>query len=488
MSLLKKVDKSEKKKVEEPVTGSPRKQPSNLSFLDYVVVSDTLSGLDAGDKRAEHDPDDDATLTEIVKKKKVLENKKKELHEQAAAALAAKKSKLQKEATTAPSDSEVDLGVFSAKPSNLLEKIYAASGSREDNVEVEQVGEGGAAGAGSGDGRGGCVDTEGGASGTHHRPEYERVHGGSWDTHNPTCADLPHTPRCNLTQGSRMTDLNNCCGFFSLSPLAERLIRKRRSRMDLLDDHIHARVNFYATSQEVAREWQLMGEDTLEFEAAKKALAEEREKLIAEKKGLAWRKEWEIACERTNRELQTQCDTIVRLSGEKTRIREEAEQEHAVHQKREQEYIQRIANLEKFAAEKVAESKAFEILAEEVTANCKGLLAPAVPLVIFLVFELGQDAYNSGQKDGYGEGRVVVASNGKDYHFELYKHDCTAAYTAKHQEYEFIEFGTVKAVEKLCRRTNAIEVLKKALCDQGTEGGVQVLVVRIDHFRLSSRV
>ncbi|KAJ0604893.1 hypothetical protein HanHA300_Chr02g0056821 [Helianthus annuus] len=93
----KKVDKSEKKKVEEPVTGAPRKQPSNFSFLDYVVVSDTLSGLDAGDKRVERDPDDDATLTEIMKKKKVLEDKKKELDEQAAAALAAKKSKLQKE-------------------------------------------------------------------------------------------------------------------------------------------------------------------------------------------------------------------------------------------------------------------------------------------------------------------------------------------------------------------------------------------------------
>ncbi|MFS7935154.1 hypothetical protein Hanom_Chr05g00400121 [Helianthus anomalus] len=501
----KKVDKSEKKKVEEPVTGSPRKQPSNLSSLDYVVVSDTLSSLDAGDKRAEHDPDDDATLTEIVKKTKVLENKKKELDEQAAAALAAKKSKLQKEATTAPSESEVDLAVLSAKPGNLLEKIYAASGSRaglkpgkgtrkvdistitpptslpsrtfdmspshadpgekrkEDDVEVEKVGEGGAAGAGAGDGRGGGVDTEvesseatprhtiytkrvwssgeGGASGTHHRPEYERVQGGSWDTHNPTCADLPHTPRWNLTQGSRMTNLNNCSG-----------------RMDLLDDHIHARVNFYATSQDVAREWQLMGDDTLEFEAAKKALAEEREKINAEKKG------------------------------ETTRIREEAEKEHVVHQKREQEYIQCIAKLEKFAAEKVVESKAFGILAEEVTANCKGLLAREVPLVIFLMFELGQDAYNSGQKDGYGEGRVAAASNEKDYHFELYKHDCTAAYTAKHQEYEFIELGIVKAVEKLSRRSNAIEVLKKALGDQGTEGGVQVLVVRIDHFQLASRV
>ncbi|MFS7994115.1 hypothetical protein Hanom_Chr12g01102101 [Helianthus anomalus] len=62
--------KSEGKKAEEPVAKAPRKRLSNSSFLDYVVVSDTLSGLDAGDKRAERDPDDDVTLTEIVKRKK----------------------------------------------------------------------------------------------------------------------------------------------------------------------------------------------------------------------------------------------------------------------------------------------------------------------------------------------------------------------------------------------------------------------------------
>ncbi|KAJ0463669.1 hypothetical protein HanHA300_Chr14g0518301 [Helianthus annuus] len=128
--------------------------------------------------------------------------------------------------------------------------------------------------------------------------------------------------------------------------------------MDLLDDHIYAGVNFFATSQEIAREWQLMGEDTLDFEAAKKAFAKEREKFNAEKKGLSWRvvdaeqklaqekqfntnkqKEWEIACERTNKELQSQREAIVRLSGEKTKISDEAEQERAAHQKREQEYV-----------------------------------------------------------------------------------------------------------------------------------------------------
>ncbi|KAL9994828.1 hypothetical protein Hdeb2414_s0016g00487571 [Helianthus debilis subsp. tardiflorus] len=219
---------------------------------------------------------------------------------------------------------------------------------------------------------------EGGASRTRHGPEYEHVQGWSWDTHNPACANLPHAPRWNLTQGSRITDLGNCREFFSLSlPQAERLFQKRRNRMDLLDDHIHTGLNFFATSQEIAREWQLMGEDTLEFKAAKKALAEEREKFNAEKKGLSWRvadaedklakekkvsankqKEWEVACEQTNREMQTQRETIVRLSGEKTKISEEAEQERAAHQKRESEYLQRIAKLQQLVTEKSAKVRA----------------------------------------------------------------------------------------------------------------------------------
>ncbi|KAJ0469252.1 hypothetical protein HanIR_Chr14g0705911 [Helianthus annuus] len=116
---------------------------------------------------------------------------------------------------------------------------------KEDDVEVEKVREGGGDAGGVGDvgagagtsGGGGAVVQEsseatphhiiytkvirgsgqGGASGTHHSPEYEHAQGGFWDTHNPACADLPHAPRWNLTQGSRMTELTNCHEFFSLS-------------------------------------------------------------------------------------------------------------------------------------------------------------------------------------------------------------------------------------------------------------------------------
>ncbi|KAJ0590031.1 hypothetical protein HanRHA438_Chr04g0188881 [Helianthus annuus] len=257
-----------------------------------------------------------------MKKRKVLDDKKKELDDQAAAALAAKRTKLQKENPHAPSESETDMGVFSAKPGNLLEEIYVASGSRgvkagkgprkidiskitppasppsrtfnlspprddlgdkrkQDDVEVERVGEGGGAGGaidagGAGDGdRGKGVETEaessettphqtiytrrppssgggGVTSGVARSPEFENIRAGSWDTHNPACDDLPHAPRWKLTQGSRMNDHDNCREFFSLSlPPAERLFQKRHNQFDLLDDHIHVRVDFFATSQEI---------------------------------------------------------------------------------------------------------------------------------------------------------------------------------------------------------------------------------------------
>ncbi|KAM0036792.1 hypothetical protein Hdeb2414_s0014g00430541 [Helianthus debilis subsp. tardiflorus] len=102
----KKLDKSEgkEKKAEENVAETPR----------------------AGEKHSGPDPDDNATLTEMMKKK-ALEDKKRKLDEQAVAMLASKRAKLQKENPPAPSESEVDMNVFSVKRGNLLEEIYIAS-------------------------------------------------------------------------------------------------------------------------------------------------------------------------------------------------------------------------------------------------------------------------------------------------------------------------------------------------------------------------
>ncbi|XP_035845431.1 uncharacterized protein LOC110933087 [Helianthus annuus] len=399
-----------------------------------------------GEVRQGSDPDDKATLTEHMKKK-ALDDHKRHLDEQAAALLAAKKAKLQKDAPPAPSESEVDLGVFSGGRGNLLEKIFEASASRPGNlvsayvsvifhfvffancnfvaesktskkprpVDISQITpptsppsrtvgltpprddadvtvkggegfegifEGGDAAGGDVGGDAGGVDkgkgievemessettpqqtiytkrppVEGGAtSGFVRSPHFEQNPGDSWG--NPACDDLPHVPRWGLTQGSRMNDLQNCQEFFSLSlPPAERMFQKNRSRFALIDDHVTAGVNFFATSQEILREWRSMGEETMAFEEAKKAFAGEKEKFNTEQKGLQWRvteaerkfeeqkqlneqkqKDWESACARTNVEMQSQRDAIVRLSGEKTALAEEAHQARLAAEKKEKD-------------------------------------------------------------------------------------------------------------------------------------------------------
>ncbi|MFS7893991.1 hypothetical protein Hanom_Chr00s001272g01678281 [Helianthus anomalus] len=310
----------------------------------------------------------------------------------------------------------------------------------------------------------------GATSGVPRSPEFENIRAGSWDTHNPACAELPHA-----------------LVLFLVPPPAERLFQKKRNRFDLLEDHIHDGVNFFATSQEIVREWRLMGEDTLEFENAKKAFVEEREKFNAERQGFAM----EIGAANSTR---CYCEVV----GEKAKISDEVEQERVASQKREEEYLQRIAKLEKVAEEKVAECKASEFLAEEVSADCKWLLSRAVPLISECIvksheltnymFELGQAVYNSGRKDGYSEGRAAATNNEKDYHFDLYKEDCGAVYAAKRRDYEFVEFGIVKAVDKLSRRANAIEVLKKALGDEGHETGGAGTSHHIEEFRRARHV
>ncbi|MFS8035339.1 hypothetical protein Hanom_Chr17g01591881 [Helianthus anomalus] len=76
--------------VQDKSADTPRKRPSTLPILDYVVVSDTLSGLGAGEKPHGSDPDDCSTLTEMMNKK-ALEDKKRKLDEQAVALLASKR-------------------------------------------------------------------------------------------------------------------------------------------------------------------------------------------------------------------------------------------------------------------------------------------------------------------------------------------------------------------------------------------------------------
>ncbi|MFS7997728.1 hypothetical protein Hanom_Chr12g01145291 [Helianthus anomalus] len=179
--------------------------------------------------------------------------------------------------------------------------------------------------------------------------------------------------------------------------------------------------------------------------------------------------------------MQTARDQIIKLKGEKTKMGDEHEQECALYQKRENEYIQRITKLNKIAFEKATESATSEVLAEEATTDCKWLLARGVPLIAERIvksdelakymFELDEASYNCGRKERYAKGRAAAANNEKDYHFELYKEDCTAAYAAKRREYEFMEFGIVKVVGKLSRKADVGETLKKALGDEDVDAG-----------------
>ncbi|KAJ0845530.1 hypothetical protein HanRHA438_Chr15g0714741 [Helianthus annuus] len=169
-----KTDKPEKeeKRVEGKTFGTSSKRPSTLPFLDYVVVSDTFSGLGTGEKPRGSDPDDCATFTEHMKKKD-LEDRKRKLDEQAAALLAAKKVKLHKEAPPAPSESEIDMGLFSgvklgrpprrvnvskitpptSPPSRTIDLSpphYDRGKKKEGELTTERVGEGGGAVGGEG--------------------------------------------------------------------------------------------------------------------------------------------------------------------------------------------------------------------------------------------------------------------------------------------------------------------------------------------------
>ncbi|KAJ0800596.1 hypothetical protein HanPI659440_Chr03g0104931 [Helianthus annuus] len=312
-----------------------------------------------------------------------------------------------------------------------------------------------------------------------------------------------------------MNDLANCHDFFSMSlPPAERMFQKRRNRFDLLDDHVRAGVNFFASAQEIVRDWKSMGEETTEFEDAKRALAEEREKFNAEKKGLQWRvadaerkleeqkqlnlqkqKDWEVACERTNVEMQSQRDAVIRLSNEKKELAEEANKARLTAEKKEKEYVARIDKLElltqqkvsecetarRLLEEKTSECQASELLSEEASADCKWLLSRAVPLLVDRIlnstelatymFELGQAGYNSGRKFGYSEGKAAAMNKEKDYHFELFKEDCDGKYAAKREDFASLEFAIVKVAEKLARKGNGVALLKKALGDDGSEAG-----------------
>ncbi|KAJ0810325.1 hypothetical protein HanPI659440_Chr01g0025781 [Helianthus annuus] len=115
------------------------KHSSNLHYLNYVVVSDTLSGLDLGVKRtATEIEEDQATITQIMeKKRKLLSDTKHKLDTEAALDVSEEKRKLMGQPVgSAPSQSEVDLSVFRKKIANILDDLYEDSAGKEGSARV----------------------------------------------------------------------------------------------------------------------------------------------------------------------------------------------------------------------------------------------------------------------------------------------------------------------------------------------------------------
>ncbi|KAJ0735406.1 hypothetical protein HanPI659440_Chr11g0431811 [Helianthus annuus] len=99
------------------------KHYSHLRYLDYVVVSDTLSGLDVGVRLAPDEAEEDqVTITQILeKKRKILADAKRKLDTEATLNMSEKKRKLTGQPMgPAPSKSEVDLSVFKKKSGKFV--------------------------------------------------------------------------------------------------------------------------------------------------------------------------------------------------------------------------------------------------------------------------------------------------------------------------------------------------------------------------------
>ncbi|KAM0071157.1 hypothetical protein Hdeb2414_s0001g00021691 [Helianthus debilis subsp. tardiflorus] len=116
------------------------------------------------------------------------------------------------------------------------------------------------------------------------------------------------------------------------------------------------------------------------------------------------------------------------------------------------------------------------MVAAELGEECKSLINRGILLLVdFLMaseklakymFELGGVAYNRGRKDGYAEGKVVALERKANNYFELFKEDCAGHYRNKLKEFGVLEFGVLKAIEKLSRKGVVVDVLCTVL-----EGG-----------------
>ncbi|KAM0008162.1 hypothetical protein Hdeb2414_s0120g00802881 [Helianthus debilis subsp. tardiflorus] len=190
-------------------------------------------------------------------------------------------------------------------------------------------------------------------------------------------------------------------------------------------------------------------------------VADAEEKLTQEKQLNADRKkDWTTAHERSNRDLKTVRDKIVRVNNKRAKESKEFDLLSAAYKEKEAEALAAqksneearacVAALEKTIEEQQAQNKTLELLAWDLGDDCKWLLTRSVPLELAkYMFDLGGAAYDSGRKDGYSESKAAALARTKDDKFDLFKVDFAGNYTSKCQEFEFMEFGILKAIDKL---------------------------------------
>ncbi|KAF5785179.1 hypothetical protein HanXRQr2_Chr10g0425501 [Helianthus annuus] len=87
------------------------------------------------------------------------------------------------------------------------------------------------------------------------------------------------------------------------------------------------------------------------------------------------------------------------------------------------------------------------------------------------MFDLPETTYDNGKKDGFVKGKAFVLEERSDHEFELFKTDCGTRFRDKRKEFDHLEFGILKAIEKLSRKGVAVDVLRTVLGDENTDAG-----------------
>ncbi|KAM0071145.1 hypothetical protein Hdeb2414_s0001g00021551 [Helianthus debilis subsp. tardiflorus] len=140
-----------------------------------------------------------------------------------------------------------------------------------------------------------------------------------------------------------------------------------------------------------------------------------------------------------------------------------------------------VAVLEESAVKHKAHAEATDMMAHELGQDCKWLINHGTPLIAALLmtsdevakymFDLAGAAYNNGQKDGFAEGKAFALEERSNHEFELFKTDCTTCFCNKRKDFDNLEFGVLKAIEKLSRNGVAMDMLRIVLGDKDADTG-----------------